>query len=188
MAHGAERKKYMKKLAGTLFIFLLAIVLVACGNSEDAGTAALLAELEALREEIGELMTESSEDVQEDEDIEEDVDDVIVTVIDANRVAVGDGRLEFLILISNNTDVDISGIQGHLHFYEGNRFIMRIEADFTGETIPSRGTLLMDSVYWNSSLTMPHHVSAMTAFFNRNLQFEYAFSRVIFADGTIVNF
>ena len=117
-------------------------------------------------------------------------DEVVVTVTSKSNqpTDISAGRYSDRVTLSfdvmNNSDKNIKGVQGHLTVYDlfGEK-IMKSDCDFTGNNIPSGGSITVDDLGMDINQFMDHHVKFYNTDFE-DLKFEYEVTNIVYEDGS----
>lgn len=189
----------MKRI-GILWLLLIMILLSACSGTTDAQKGKpsyeelesqlqevtknrddLQSELDALKAE-GEA--EKAATTVQEGDITVLVTDKTVTPKDPDNW-IFSNYVNFIFLITNNTEKDIQGIQGEIIVDDlFGEEILTMGCDFTGEIIPAGTTVENDDLFFECN----EFVSEDMKLFNENykdLQFIYVTKQIVFTDGTV---
>ena len=116
-------------------------------------------------------------------------DEVVVTVTnksnlpqDINAGRYSD-RIEITFDVLNRSDKVIKGVQGNLSICDlFGEEILKINCDFTGNSIPVGGSITVDDMGMEINQFMDSHVKFYNTDFS-DLQFEYEVTNIVYDDG-----
>ncbi len=120
-------------------------------------------------------------------------DEVVVTVTDKTNIPKNtdewrySDRVEFTFLLENMTDKPIRGIQGTLTVKDlFGKEILVINCDFTGNTIPGKGSITIDGLGIDINQFLDSHTKLYNEKYS-DLIFEYEVSNIVYGGETSVD-
>ncbi|HHU32698.1 MAG: hypothetical protein ACOX1Y_13225 [Zhaonellaceae bacterium] len=184
----------------TLFVLLISLLISGCSSDQEK-IAKLEKQIAELQEQVNTLQTNYAKVNAENEalkvQLEEETgqgilgeEDVVITVIDKINIPANTDKWQFNdlvrlhISITNNTNKDIKGIKGVLHFKDMfGVSILRSQCDLTGYTIKAGETCVNEDMTLEINNFMDDHVKIYNTRYE-DLIFEYKVQQIMFTDGT----
>lgn len=183
----------MKKIAIFLFCTILAIGISGCGKTETSETVSkaeydsVVAERDSLKKQLEDTDSKINEAEKEDKwsPLKVQVYDKVLFPKDVNEHRFND-FVELKMNITNNYELDISGIQGVLEIQDMfGEMILNVDWDIT-EDISSQETYNMTDVGIDLNPYMATHTKIRDTEFSK-LIFVYKPSKIMFSDGSSIS-
>lgn len=137
-------------------------------------------QLASIRESV--LALEAEKTVQEG--------DVTVLLVDKGEIPVDSknwvfsNQCTFVFMVTNNTDKDIQGVEGALKVMDlFGKEIKTLGCDFTGQTIPAGGTVMVDDMVFEVNEYIAAEMKLYTTRF-ADMKSEYTVTKIVFTDGS----
>lgn len=202
----------MKKYIALFLTLLLVLGMTACAQRSTAGgdgmgddsQFSLSESITNLESENAALQSEIDRLIRENDNLQnrlaayekaEQAEQEAITVQEGDVTVLMTGKserydkyeqpnIDFVFVITNNTDKEIKGIQGTCTFNDlFGKEIMRMNCDFVGETIAPGGSITVTDMYMDCNQFMDDHMKLFNTALD-DLNFEYTVKMIVFTDGT----